>query len=422
MTEQHGALVLADISGYTQFTRLHFTSLLHAEAIISELLETVIHAAQFPLKVSQLEGDAVLLYAEVNAGDEAQAAHDVAQQITQLFAMFNARERALIACDNGCVCEACQRIGQLRLKTVLHFGAFTLKQIQHITEITSPDVKLLRELIKAPLPTREYVLMTERFYTLSGGWEHRPPDEQRTVPAAGTALPVMVYYPRRVLEAAVTRESAAAFAGRLNQYAFARMLGRRARAPFNNLTGEGLNLALYLMEGILSGVNVLKKTARTFMPLPSQQMTIKPLVLVLIECTRPEHLQVLLESIQPPLVLNKLEGDAALLYALSEDPSTAHQVARQAEVWLRQTPGPLKVLLHVGQAAFKTIQQFEEIAGTDVILIHRLLKNSVPYMRYALLTNTFYQRVGTLDTPAMETRTETAEGLGAVEVQIFKFE
>ena len=44
-------LVLADISGYTRFTRMHFTSLLHAEEIITELLEAVIQAAAFPLKV-----------------------------------------------------------------------------------------------------------------------------------------------------------------------------------------------------------------------------------------------------------------------------------------------------------------------------------------------------------------------------------
>src|SRR5689334_6293166 len=74
METKSGALVLADISGYTRFTRMHLTSLLHAEEIISELLEAVIQAAEFPLQVSQLEGDAVLLFAEVGPGREAEAA------------------------------------------------------------------------------------------------------------------------------------------------------------------------------------------------------------------------------------------------------------------------------------------------------------------------------------------------------------
>src|SRR5687768_7096957 len=119
---KRGVLVLADISGYTHFTRMHHTSLLHAEEIISELLEAVIHAAEFPLQVSQLEGDAVLLFAEVPEGREAEASRDVSRQVQHFFTAFNLRERALIACDAGCVCDACNQIGQLRLKAVLHFG------------------------------------------------------------------------------------------------------------------------------------------------------------------------------------------------------------------------------------------------------------------------------------------------------------
>ncbi len=69
-----GVLVLADISGYTHFSRLHYTSLLHAEQIITELMESILQSADFPLQVGQLEGDAVLLFAEAPAGSEATAA------------------------------------------------------------------------------------------------------------------------------------------------------------------------------------------------------------------------------------------------------------------------------------------------------------------------------------------------------------
>src|SRR5258708_25840462 len=57
------ALVLADISGYTAFMRHHDTSILHAEQIITELLETVIDSSDHPLQVSKIEGDAVFFYA-----------------------------------------------------------------------------------------------------------------------------------------------------------------------------------------------------------------------------------------------------------------------------------------------------------------------------------------------------------------------
>ncbi len=55
------ALVLADISGYTQFVNRHKMSLLHAEQIITDLLEAVIDQAEYPLQVSKLEGDAVFV-------------------------------------------------------------------------------------------------------------------------------------------------------------------------------------------------------------------------------------------------------------------------------------------------------------------------------------------------------------------------
>ena len=41
--------LVLDISGYTKFVRLHRFSLIHAERIISELLESVIKEAAFPL-------------------------------------------------------------------------------------------------------------------------------------------------------------------------------------------------------------------------------------------------------------------------------------------------------------------------------------------------------------------------------------
>ena len=45
---EHAALVLVDIGGYTQFIRQRNLSLLHAEEIITQLLESVIDVAEFP--------------------------------------------------------------------------------------------------------------------------------------------------------------------------------------------------------------------------------------------------------------------------------------------------------------------------------------------------------------------------------------
>src|SRR5690242_14581962 len=104
MEIKHACLVLADISGYTRFLMMHTTSLLHAETIITDLLETVIDEAEFPLAISKLEGDAVFLYA-LTEGDQQAAARDVLKQAAGFFEAFQARERALIAC-NTCGCSA----------------------------------------------------------------------------------------------------------------------------------------------------------------------------------------------------------------------------------------------------------------------------------------------------------------------------
>ena len=46
----------------------------------------------------------------------------------------------------------------------------------------------------------------------------------------------------------------------------------------------------------------------------------------------------------------------------------------------------LKVVIHFGQALFYKLDRFMELSGSDVILVHRLLKNSVPHDEYVLMT------------------------------------
>ena len=54
-------------------------SAVHAEEIIFELLEAVIDHAAHPLTLNKLEGDAAFLYAEMDSGNQAAVARDVAR-------------------------------------------------------------------------------------------------------------------------------------------------------------------------------------------------------------------------------------------------------------------------------------------------------------------------------------------------------
>src|SRR5690606_21068088 len=76
----------------------------------------------------------------------------------------------------------------------------------------------------------------------------------------------------------------------------------------------------------------------------------------------------------------------------------------------------LEAVLHTGDAVFTRIRQFTKVAGEDVILAHRLLKNSVPSDEYVLMTEAFAAACGDLPGRTLERRTEHAEGLGEVTV------
>jgi len=54
-------LAIVEISGYTQFIRTQKLSAIHAEEIVLELIEVVIHHAAYPLTLNKLEGDASFL-------------------------------------------------------------------------------------------------------------------------------------------------------------------------------------------------------------------------------------------------------------------------------------------------------------------------------------------------------------------------
>src|ERR1700739_5059866 len=47
----------------------------------------------------------------------------------------------------------------------------------------------------------------------------------------------------------------------------------------------------------------------------------------------------------------------------------------------------LKFVVHQGEVAEQRVKRHVELAGVDVILVHRMLKNSVPVLEYVLMTD-----------------------------------
>ena len=153
-----------------------------------------------------------------------------------------------------------------------------------------------------------------------------------------------------------------------------------------------------------------------------------------------ELLSAMLDGAEHPLELNKLEGDAALMFVeTGSDPgATARDVMDQIERMfaafsaraesLKQARAhcrcdacanigalTLKAFLHEGEVVVKRLRQFEELAGEDVILIHRLLKNTVEGSEYVLLSDAFHGLLRHAP-PGCAPHEEHADGLGTYKV------
>jgi hypothetical protein len=128
-----------------------------------------------------------------------------------------------------------------------------------------------------------------------------------------------------------------------------------------------------------------------------------------------ELIHALVHEIELPLEIAKLEGDAIFLYCRKNSvtqPWTEARcvIAERLLKFFRQFSSrlselsdsttctcnacthieklQLKVVVHSGEALFHRVLNFTELAGVDVIAVHRLLKNSVNAEQYLLVTET----------------------------------
>ncbi|QNI06052.1 DUF2652 domain-containing protein [Mycobacterium kubicae] len=106
------------------------------------------------------------------------------------------------------------------------------------------------------------------------------------------------------------------------------------------------------------------------------------------------------------LKLAKLEGDAAFFWAPNGDARTVcERLPAMRQPFLARKERfqkdalcdcascsqlgklSLKFVAHVGEVAEQRVKRRTELAGLDVILVHRMLKNSVPIPEYVLMTD-----------------------------------
>ncbi|ORW92489.1 DUF2652 domain-containing protein [Mycolicibacter terrae] len=130
--------------------------------------------------------------------------------------------------------------------------------------------------------------------------------------------------------------------------------------------------------------------------------------------------------------LAKLEGDAAFFWAPDGDARSliSERLARMHQAFLDRRARiensrmcacksceqlmnlSLKFVAHQGEVAEQKVKRHTELAGVDVILVHRMLKNQVPVPEYVLMTDPVAQ---CLDEPIRQTclpLVHDFEGLG----------
>ena len=154
----------------------------------------------------------------------------------------------------------------------------------------------------------------------------------------------------------------------------------------------------------------------------------------------------LLREVDIPLVLQEIEGDAVFLYATCESDddaewreiveqvrtkllrffesfiearvAVAQMTACQCAICVHADELKLKLVVHSGRAVFHSIGSRQQASGTDVILAHRLLKNSVADSEYLLLSDAAHREFGTRLGLEFHEGQETYDNLGTTKTHV----
>ncbi len=150
-------------------------------------------------------------------------------------------------------------------------------------------------------------------------------------------------------------------------------------------------------------------------------------------------LNLLIHDTRPPLVISRLAGDAVISYGLSDNFLTGQTFAetiedtyvdfrRAIERMVHNTTCPcnacrnigsldLKFFVHHGEFGVQKLDAHDELVGSEVILIHRLLKNHVTeatgFRAYTLFTDAALRKLG-LGTEGLVAHQESYENFGTV--------
>jgi hypothetical protein len=212
MDNNNTILLIADISGYTRFMKQHTIATSHAKQIIVRLLKALMQTAKPPLKVAELEGDAVFFYARTNGKSLEVVAEQVKAQVVVLLRAFK-KELQAIDSLRTCACDACDHAHDLQLKQVIHAGNVDVERIERFEKLFGLDVILVHRMLKNSVNAHEYVMMTMPvFNSLKDFFGLQPERYMESFEGIGE-VETLVFYPKQIASGllAVQRQAVTPF-------------------------------------------------------------------------------------------------------------------------------------------------------------------------------------------------------------------
>lgn len=160
-----------------------------------------------------------------------------------------------------------------------------------------------------------------------------------------------------------------------------------------------------------------------------------------------ELVKAIIKQIELPLEVAKLEGDAVFLFCRKQGGARPWAETKQIVgdklftffCMFSERVGELsrsttctcnacthieklrlKVVVHSGEALFHRVINFVELAGVDVIIVHRLLKNSVEADQYLLLTESARHDLEFTEPIQLRRSAETYDDIGQINTLIYQ--
>lgn len=161
MDTERACLVIADISGYTEY--LAGVELDHAQDVLADLISTVVKSYRPRFKLSKLEGDAAFVYSQAASVDGSILMDTIEGSY------FAFRQRLLsIRQASTCECQACILIPNLDLKVVAHHGEVVIQKMAGRSELVGTDVVVVHRLLKNSIDNPAYAFFTDATISATG--------------------------------------------------------------------------------------------------------------------------------------------------------------------------------------------------------------------------------------------------------------